>query len=94
MPVLPISQIPSLPACMYQAGRILPLEYIFRVPPPETSEDNDQYATKKTWREPREAVAVERQAVWTAGSIMEGRALDRGYRESSSYSLHDASLKE
>lgn len=81
MTVLPISQIPSLPACMYQAGRILPLEHIFRVPLPVSPEEDDQYASKKTWREPREAVSEEKKVVWTAGSIMEGRALDRGYCE-------------
>jgi len=79
--VLPISQIPSLPACMYQAGRILPLEHIFRVPAPAASDDNDQYAAKKTWREARETIVEETKAVWTAGSVMEGRALDRGYCE-------------
>ena len=93
MTVLPISQIPSLPACMYQAGRILPLEYIFRVPPPESSEEDDRYATKKTWREPREAVTTERQAVWTAGSIMEGRALDRGYRKFASHNFYASRLE-
>lgn len=51
------------------------------MPAPAASDDNDQYAAKKTWREARETIVEETKAVWTAGSVMEGRALDRGYCE-------------
>lgn len=78
--VLPISQIPSLPACIYYAARLIPLEEIFRIPPPTS--DQDEYESKKTWRTPRVAGEKDKNRdVWTAGSIMEGRALDRGYSE-------------
>lgn len=66
----------------------MPLEDIFRVPVPER-EVND-IESRKTWRGPRPEAKPdadaeeggEREAMqWTAGEIMEARALDRGFRE-------------
>jgi hypothetical protein len=72
-----------MPACIYFASTVLPLETIFTVPTPE-SVDSESYAAKKTWRGPRpdaEEVVAEKKINWTAGMIMEGRALERGYRK-------------
>lgn len=81
--VLPISQIPSMHACILTAGHLLPLEDIFKIPAQDTG-PSDAYADKRTWRTPRpeeEQAAREKRERWTAGGIMEARALDRGYRE-------------
>ncbi|KAK4688597.1 large subunit GTPase 1, partial [Tremellales sp. Uapishka_1] len=78
--ILPISQIPSLPACIHFAARHLPLEQIFRIPFPSSYEVPDDYASRKTYRDPnRVTEVVERKKVWTAGGLMEGRAEDRGF---------------
>lgn len=76
-----ISQIPSLPSCIYFAAEHLPLEDVFKIPLPD--KEVDDVASKRTWREgsrPADAPAPVPQ--WTAGEIMEARALDRGFCES------------
>lgn len=78
--VLPISQIPSLPSCLHFACRHMPVEEIFNVPAPEA--EVDSMVAKKTWREPRPEFEAEEKRTWTAGGIMEARALDRGFRKS------------
>lgn len=91
MQVLPISQIPSLPACIYFAASHLPVETIFNVPPPTEWSADDTLQSNKTYRagfeRSKEAIEDEERRrkearSWTAGLIMEGRALDRGYRTS------------
>ncbi|KAK8850508.1 hypothetical protein IAR55_004426 [Kwoniella newhampshirensis] len=82
--IIPISQIPSLPACIHFAALHLPLEIIFRVPRTEEDYAKDEYAGKRTYRDPALAEEKARQEKekkerWTAGGILEGRALDRGY---------------
>ncbi|GMK54708.1 hypothetical protein CspeluHIS016_0112940 [Cutaneotrichosporon spelunceum] len=72
---LPISQIPSMPACTAFVARHMPLEDVFRIPRPKEEEDVDVH---RTWREPRPAT-VKKNAAWTAGEIMDARALDRGF---------------
>lgn len=71
-------------ACILTAGHLLPLEDIFAIPAP-ASDPSEDYADKRTWRTPRAEEEAreraERKVVWTAGGIMEARALDRGYRE-------------
>lgn len=58
----------------------MPLEEVFRVPPPDAEIDNLE--AKKTWREPRpEETLAPTKPTWTAGGIMEARALDRGFRK-------------
>jgi hypothetical protein len=79
-PVLPISQIPSLAACITTAAHLMPLEDIFRVPLPPQS-PIDEHAHKKTYRDGMARPQVDVGPRWTAGAIMEGRALDRGYCE-------------
>lgn len=84
-PVLPISQIPSLAACTAFVARHMPLEDVFRVPP--AAREVDDIESRKTWREPKakaDETAGEDEGgsvQWTAGEIMEARALDRGFRE-------------
>ncbi|BEI88039.1 uncharacterized protein CcaverHIS019_0107570 [Cutaneotrichosporon cavernicola] len=72
--ILPISQIPSLPACTAFVARHMPLEDIFRVPRPKQEDDIDL----RTWRGPR-PTTPKKNAGWTAGEIMDARALDRGF---------------
>ncbi|BEJ11313.1 hypothetical protein CspHIS471_0107350 [Cutaneotrichosporon sp. HIS471] len=72
--ILPISQIPSLPACTAFVARHMPLEDIFRVPRPKQEDDIDL----RTWRGPR-PTTPKKKAGWTAGEIMDARALDRGF---------------
>lgn len=71
---------------MQFAGRLLPLERIFRIPEPEREVDETE--AKKTWRGPRPVQAAKKG--WTAGNIMDGRAADRGFSELSvsALSLH------
>ncbi|WVQ86042.1 hypothetical protein IAT38_008210 [Cryptococcus sp. DSM 104549] len=83
--IVPISQIPSLPACIHFAATHLPLETIFRVPQPEP-DASDLYAAKRTYRDAEQAERARAQEVekrkrerWTAGGIMEGRAVDKGF---------------
>ena len=71
-----------MPACIHYAAALIPLEEIFTIPKPDP-EEHDAYASKKTWRGDR-PVQQETKEVWTAGNIMEGRALERGYRKSHS----------
>lgn len=71
-----------MPACIHYAAALIPLEEIFTIPKPDP-EEHDAYASKKTWRGDR-PVQQEAKEVWTAGNIMEGRALERGYRKSHS----------
>ncbi|WVQ95598.1 hypothetical protein IAU59_002695 [Kwoniella sp. CBS 9459] len=83
---IPISQIASMPSCISFASRHLPLETIFKVPYSVSDTDVDPYAGKRTYRDPTVAQVEkekreqeERKQKWTAGKIMEGRAIDRGY---------------
>ncbi|WVR08573.1 hypothetical protein IAU60_005628 [Kwoniella sp. DSM 27419] len=83
---IPISQIASMPSCISFAANHLPLETIFNVPYSVTDTDTDPYAGKRTYRDPAlaEAERLKREEEakrekWTAGKIMEGRAIDRGY---------------
>lgn len=64
-------------ACIHYAATLIPLEEIYTIPKPAV-EDEDPYASKKTWRGDR-PVVQENTETWTAGSIMEGRALERGF---------------
>lgn len=78
---MPISQIPSLPACIHYAATLLPVETIFNVPNPQAIQDD--FANKRTWRDPAKAEAVQaekaKEVEWTAGGMIESKALDRGY---------------
>ncbi|OCF43640.1 hypothetical protein I317_02532 [Kwoniella heveanensis CBS 569] len=83
---IPISQIASMPSCISFASKHLPLETIFKIPYSVSETDVDPYAGKRTYRDPALAEAEkkrreqeERKEKWTAGKIMEGRAIDRGY---------------
>jgi hypothetical protein len=66
-------------ACIHYAATLIPLEEIYTIPRPAVEEE-DPYASKKTWRGERPAVK-ENTETWTAGGIMEGRALERGFCE-------------
>ena len=79
---------------MYFAGNLLPLEEIFNIPRPASSPSKE---IQRTWRDESQAAAArlreeeERKAEkWTAGGIIEARALDRGFRMSSSSALFHA----
>ncbi|KAG8709799.1 hypothetical protein FRC08_018044 [Ceratobasidium sp. 394] len=80
--VLPISQIPALPACIRYAGSLMPIEDIFSVDrsmlePEEVLED------KRTWREgmrpPNAKDDTEKQG-WTALHVMSAYATKRGWK--------------
>ncbi|KAG9089554.1 hypothetical protein FS749_001238 [Ceratobasidium sp. UAMH 11750] len=80
--VLPISQIPALPACIRYAGSLMPIEDIFSVDrsmlePEEVLED------KRTWREgmrpPNAKDDTEKQG-WTALQVMGAYATKRGWK--------------
>lgn len=68
-----------MPACIHYASTLIPLEQVYAIVRSD-QEEEDPYASKKTWRGDRPA-AKDTTEVWTAGVIMEGRALERGYRE-------------
>lgn len=81
--ILPISHIPALPAVLQLAGQLLPLERILQLD--DLDEDTQVIETKKTWRagmRPADAdeKSAKREKVWSTGDIMEGWALQRGFR--------------
>ncbi|GMK56024.1 hypothetical protein CspeluHIS016_0210800 [Cutaneotrichosporon spelunceum] len=77
--ILPIAQIPSLPACIAFAAKYLPLERIFNIPAPEVVVDD--IASRRTWRAGYHPPVTAKPdgPRWTAGDIMDGRATDRGF---------------
>lgn len=84
--MLPISQVPSVAGCIYYSTNLLPLETILRLGTPERW--NDEFAEveaqqkKKTYRDGQVHVGKSAYvAYWTAGDVMQGWALKRGYRE-------------
>lgn len=85
--VLPISQIPSIPACMYHCSRLLPIETVLRIPTPqrwgEELAEHEARESKKTYRAGLGGPAAERDRGyvphWTTGDIMQGWASHRGY---------------
>lgn len=81
--VLPIAQIPALPACVRYVGDLMPIENIFGVDrsmlePEEVVED------KRTWRAGmRPTIATPQRAerkAWTAMEIMNAYATKRGWQ--------------
>lgn len=67
-------------------ARHMPLEEVFHVPPPKREVDDIE--ARKTWRTGQapapkggEGEGKEEVQQWTAGEIMEARALDRGFCE-------------
>jgi hypothetical protein len=64
----------------------LPLETIFNIP--RAAPLDEDYDSKKTYRDPKRAEEVaraakeKRESTWTAGGLMEGRAEDRGFGKS------------
>ncbi|WVQ70681.1 hypothetical protein IAR50_000203 [Cryptococcus sp. DSM 104548] len=82
--IIPISQIPSLPSCLTFASSHLPIETIFRVPPPAAESDFLQTEVKKTYRHEWQAERArlreeERRERWSVGGVLEGRAVDKGF---------------
>jgi hypothetical protein len=82
--ILPISHIPALPAVLQLAGQLLPLERILQLD--DLDEDAAVVEAKKTWRagmRPADAddKPVKREKIWSTGDIMEGWALQRGFRK-------------
>ncbi|QRV83278.1 50S ribosome-binding GTPase [Ceratobasidium sp. AG-Ba] len=79
--ILPIAQIPALPACIHYVGNLMPIEEIFGVDqsmlePEEVVED------KRTWRagmQPREK-QQDTQKGWTALHVMNAYATKRGWQ--------------
>lgn len=66
-----------MPACMHYAASLIPLEQVYTIVRPD-QEEVDPYASKKTWRGDRPAQKQDTETL-TAGAIMEGRALERGF---------------
>lgn len=80
--VLPIAQIPALPACIRYAGDIMPIEDIFGVDK-SMLEVEETVQDKRTWREGmRPAVKANPstgQDKWTALQVMSAYATKRGW---------------
>lgn len=64
------------------AGQLLPLERILQLD--DLDEETQVVESKRTWRVDMPAPSRERvskEKVWSTGDIMEGWALQRGFRE-------------
>lgn len=80
--VLPIAQIPALPACIRYVGELMPIENIFgldrsMLEPEEATKD------KRTWREgmrPANAAGRAENETWTAMQVMSAYASKRGWK--------------
>jgi len=78
--ILPISQIPSIPACIHYALRLLPIEQILHLSHP--SEVIEVPADKRTWRGERpnlQGAESARTTVWTAMDVLTAQAAARGW---------------
>lgn len=83
---MPISHIPALPAVIQLAGQLLPLERILQLE--DLDDDVLVLESKKTWRagmRPPDADEKRpaKEKIWSTGDVMEGWALQRGFRASS-----------
>ncbi|KAG9119585.1 hypothetical protein FRC07_005333 [Ceratobasidium sp. 392] len=80
--VLPISQIPALPACIRYAGSLMPIESIFSVDE-SMLESEEVIEDKRTWREgmrPAKAPDNSENVGWTALQVMSAYATKRGWK--------------
>ncbi|KAG9079543.1 hypothetical protein FRC06_007677, partial [Ceratobasidium sp. 370] len=80
--VLPISQIPALPACIRYAGDLMPIEEIFGVDK-STLEPEEVPEDKRTWRQgmrPPKAKDDTGNQGWTALQVMSAYATKRGWK--------------
>jgi 50S ribosome-binding GTPase len=78
--ILPISQIPSIPACIHYASRLLPLEQILRLTHP--SNHTDDLPDKRTWRGERslsQHTGPAGSRPWTAMDILTAYADSKGW---------------
>lgn len=78
--ILPISQIPSIPACVHYALRLLPLELILRLV--HLSRNADVLPDKRTWRGERPSSQLaepEARTVWTAMDVLTAYANYKGW---------------
>ena len=77
---LPISQIPSIPACIHYASCLLPLEQILQLAHPATQAD--AVPDKRTWRGERPLSQDTRPAgsrPWTAMDVLTSYADSKGW---------------
>ena len=78
--ILPISQIPSIPACIHYALHLLPLEQILHLVHP--SSPSDVIKDKRTWRGERPAsqeAETAASAIWTTMDVLTAYADRRGW---------------
>jgi hypothetical protein len=81
--ILPISQVPALPAVLGLAGRLIPLEQVLGLKHDVEGDAAvaEGVEAKKTWRAGMSNKGGKREEIWTTGDILEGWALERGFRE-------------
>lgn len=76
--ILPISKISAVPACIYHASLLLPLEQVFGLTHPTLSLPATE--DKRTWRGPRSRDQLQKQgSVWTAMDVLTAYADSRGW---------------
>ena len=75
--VLPIAHIPSIPACIHNAARLLPLERIFSLQHPSLQEPIEE--DKRTWRGGKRPERTAKDVSWTTMNILAAYADARGW---------------
>jgi len=67
--ILPISKVSAVPACIYQASQLLPLERVFGLTHPTLSTPAAE--DKRTWRKPRtQDQSTKLEPAWTAMDVL------------------------
>ena len=78
--ILPIARVPSVPACVHYAARLLPLERIFSLQNPTLKENEGKVVEdKRTWRGGRRPERSTQEPGWTTVDIMFAYADAKGY---------------
>ena len=78
--ILPISRVSAIPACIYQASELLPLEQIYNLVHP--SSKSPPVEDKRTWREgmkPNDSPEPPSSLRWTAMDILTAYADRKGW---------------
>lgn len=79
--ILPIAQIPALPACIRYTGNLMPIEDVFGVD--KSLLEVEVVEDKRTWREgmrPTKPVLSPEREKWTALQVMSAYATKRGWQ--------------
>ncbi|GJJ08596.1 hypothetical protein Clacol_002815 [Clathrus columnatus] len=77
--ILPISRIPSIPACTHYALQLLPLEWIFQLKPASGESNANVDVDKRTWRDQKVTQQKHRTFQWTTMNVLTAFAVHKGW---------------